>query len=72
MRHQSDDWITISCHNCKTGDVYSVKRPNTKTTSEYPIDTSLISQFGDQLIIHQGAIVRKNNDKKAIVYSCVI
>jgi hypothetical protein len=57
MRQQLDDWVTISCHNCKTGDVYSVKRPDTKIV-EYPIDTSLLSQFGDKVIIHQGTIVR--------------
>lgn len=56
MRHQSEDWVTVSCHNCKTGDVYSVKRPNVKIV-EYPIDTSLLSQYGDQVIIHKETIV---------------
>lgn len=58
MRHRSEDWVTVSCHNCKTGDVYSVKRPNL-TFVEYPIDTALLSQFGDEIIIHDGTIVNR-------------
>lgn len=50
-----EGWVTVSCHNCATGDVYSVKRPHTNIT--YPLNDSLLSQFGDQVIIHKGAIV---------------
>lgn len=45
-RTHTSDCITISCHNCSTGDIYSVKRP---------IDS--LNQFGDRVIIHKGAIV---------------
>ena len=50
-----EGWITISCHNCSTGDVYSVKRLNTKIS--YPFDNSILSRFGDQVIIHKGTLV---------------
>ncbi|GAN03571.1 hypothetical protein MAM1_0043d03026 [Mucor ambiguus] len=62
-------WVTVSCHNCSTGDVYSVKRPNTKIA--YPFDNSLLSKFGDQVIIHKGTIFGSEIDKlkKKATYS---
>ncbi|CEP07930.1 hypothetical protein [Parasitella parasitica] len=47
-------WMTVSCHNCITGDVYSVNRPNTKIT--YPFENSILGKFGDQVIIHKGTV----------------
>jgi hypothetical protein len=49
------DWVTFSCHNCNSGDIYSVKRPNIDLT--YPIDVSIMGQSGDQVIVHRGTIV---------------
>lgn len=57
-RHTMDNdlgWTTFSCHNCNSGDVYSVKRPDIKLT--YPIDASIMGQLGDQVIVHRGTIV---------------
>ncbi|CAO0799979.1 unnamed protein product [Mucor circinelloides] len=64
-----EGWITISCHNCSTGDVYSVKRPNTKIT--YPFNDSMLSKFGDQVIIHNGTIFGPEIEKlkKKATYS---
>jgi hydrogenase maturation factor len=62
-------WITISCHNCSSGDIYSVKRPNDAKIS-YPIDTSIISQSGDQVIIHKGTIVNIISESYAFVLIC--
>ncbi|CAO3613807.1 unnamed protein product [Mucor fragilis] len=64
-----EGWVTVSCHNCATGDVYSVKRPHTNIT--YPLNDSLLSQFGDQVIIHKGAIFGSEIEslKKKATYS---
>ncbi|KAI7905176.1 uncharacterized protein BX663DRAFT_484484 [Cokeromyces recurvatus] len=51
----SEGWVTISCHNCSTGDVYSVRRDN-KPSIIYPIDKSILNQPGDQVIVHKGTI----------------
>ncbi|KAL9545622.1 hypothetical protein MBANPS3_007054 [Mucor bainieri] len=64
-----EGWVTVSCHNCSTGDVYSVKRPNTKIT--YPYSDSLLSKFGDQVILHKGTIFGPEIDRlqKKATYS---
>ncbi|KAI9267229.1 hypothetical protein EDC94DRAFT_692448 [Helicostylum pulchrum] len=54
-------WITISCYNCSSGDVYSVKnRPDIKLSD--PSDISSLCQGGDRIIIHQGAIFGQDID----------
>ncbi|KAI8078373.1 hypothetical protein BDF21DRAFT_399624 [Thamnidium elegans] len=64
------NWITISCYNCSSGDVYSVKNtPDIKLSD--PSDVSSIYQGGDRIIIHQGAIFGHDIDilQKKATYS---
>ncbi|KAI9467808.1 MAG: hypothetical protein EXX96DRAFT_110210 [Benjaminiella poitrasii] len=65
-----DGWVTISCHNCSTGDVYSVRRQK-KPKIIYPIQQSILSQSGDQVIIHKGTIFGTEIEKlqKKATYS---
>ncbi|ORZ01246.1 hypothetical protein BCR43DRAFT_561533 [Syncephalastrum racemosum] len=49
------DWITVSCLNCATDNVYSV-RTSSKSTTKYPIDLETLCQAGDQVLIHRDTI----------------
>jgi hydrogenase maturation factor len=56
--NNSAGWITVNCHNCSSGDVYSVQRPYARVSTSL-IEQATQNQFGDHILIHQGAIVRE-------------
>lgn len=71
-RHNNDNtlgWITFSCRNCNSGDVYSVCRPDVDLS--YPIDTTILSQAGGEVIVQKGTIFGKEIEKvsKSAAYS---
>ncbi|KAI7883865.1 hypothetical protein K492DRAFT_205070 [Lichtheimia hyalospora FSU 10163] len=61
-RARDGNWMTVSCLNCTTGDVYSIQRP-TKPTIVYPVDAQDIYRQGDRVIIHRETIYGEDIDQ---------
>ncbi|KAI9251928.1 hypothetical protein BDA99DRAFT_521546 [Phascolomyces articulosus] len=54
-------WMTVTCLNCSTGDVYSIQRPSNERRfiETYPVDVHSLYRPGDRVIIHNNTMVRK-------------
>ena len=55
-------WMTVTCLNCSTGDVYSVRRPPNERgfAISYPVDVHSLYRTGDRVIIHDNTLVGDN------------
>ncbi|KAI8987206.1 hypothetical protein BDB01DRAFT_785030 [Pilobolus umbonatus] len=61
----TNDWLTIGCYYCSSGDVYSIQCNNIDILNMvYPFDVSTLHEGGDSVVIHEKTVY--GNDIKLL------